>query len=79
MPNIFVLLPVLRLALEEVTKGKKKNLVQKIPGKTRISKFAHFFKFVSDLDSGSVTVSGLDNNNSDLDRGLLAVQIKVMY
>ena len=64
MPNIFVLLPVLRVAIEEVTKKrKKKNLVQKIPGKSQNYKFVYFFILVSDLDSGSVTVCDLHNSS----------------
>ena len=63
IPQKNVLLLLLRLAIEEVTKEKNsKVLVQKIPGKTKNSKFFNCFILVSDLDSGSVTVSDLDNN-----------------
>ena len=58
-----ILVPVLRLAIEEVTKREKKNLVQKISGKNQNFKFAHFSILVSDLDSGSGTVSDLDKNS----------------
>ena len=64
MPNMFFfLLPVLKLAIEEVKKEEKKNLGQKIPGKTQNPKVVNFFILVSDLDSGIVTVSDLDNNS----------------
>ena len=63
MLNIFFLLPVTRWTITEVTRRKKKNLVQQIQGKTQNAKFAHFFILVSDLDSGIFSVSDLDNNS----------------
>ena len=54
---------MLKLAIEDVTKVKKEEFGAKIPGKTQNSKCVYFFILVSGLDSGSVTVSDLDNNS----------------
>ena len=64
MPNILFWFSVHRLAIEEVTKGKKEEFGAKKTGKTKNSKFSHLFLLVSDLDSGSITVSDLDNNSN---------------
>ena len=63
--------------LKKSKREEKKNLGQKISGKTQNSKVEHFFILVSDLDSGSDTVSDLDNNSFFyFNSGLLAVQIR---
>ena len=53
--------------------------MQKISGKIQNSKVVNFFIFVSDLNSGSVQSLIWTTTLSDLDSGLLAVQIRVLY
>ena len=63
MPNIFFLFPVLRLAIERVTKGKKKEFGARNTTKNSKFEICQFFTLVTDLGSGSVSVSDLDNNS----------------
>ena len=63
MPNIFFLFPVLRLAIERFTKGKKKEFGERNTTKNSKFEICQFFTLVTDLGSGSVSVSDLDNNS----------------
>ena len=77
--RFFFLLPVLRLAIEEVTKGEKRSCCKKYQVKLKIQNLPILLYYsliwtvgVSESLIWTITVS-------DLDRGLLAVQIRVMY